>query len=164
MKTVRNAFLCLLAVFGCFSLLMIVAQDQKKRVQQMENKVKALRVYEPLKLVRDGKSTVTISDLQLLDLLVVDQDCIENLASVTFASVAFRPTDGQKIKTLTNVVSIAFYDCDNVDSIILDCISDNINTILLETTSLSVQSIEMLRAAKSISVFVNGHTIQDLLD
>ena len=154
-------------VIGCFGVIACAFcvfnafKYQQLHHRKNEDEVRRVTVLNPFRAVKEGRTTATISDLSLLEMLADDSDCIENLASATFSSVSFRTSDGPKLEMLQNLIFIGFYDCRNVDSVISKCVGSQVHTISLETTPLSQESIEMLRKAGSIDVSINGHDIRE---
>jgi hypothetical protein len=163
MRNFRKIFFgCLAALAGVACLVNAVRYEQISRHQKDEER-RRFTIDDPFKSIKDGGSSVRVSDLELLELLSNNAECTENLVSVTFSYLTFRPSDGQNLEKLKNLVSIGFYSCKNVDVVIPKCFGSQVHTISMDTTMLSQESIDMLREARSIDVTMNGRNIREEL-
>ena len=155
------------AIIGVVGLTVIgvcgvqVVRFERESRRHMQESLRELTTLKPFRTVQSGRASATVSELALLEMLSADTECISNLASVTFASVAFRPSDGPRLSKLSNLVSIGFYDCDNVDAVIANCFGQQVHTISFETTSISKQSFDLLRNATSVKITMNGRSIRE---
>jgi len=157
--SLRLTFGCVAVLFIVYCVLNAIKYERLSRLRK-DNETRQLTVLNPFRSVKDGRSSTNISDLELLEMLSDDSDCVENLASVTFSSVSFRDNDGPKLAKLKGLVSIGFYDCKNADRVISDCIGLQVHTMSFDSTRLSYKSIELLRNLASIDVIVGGLHIQ----
>ena len=161
MRAIRNALVGLAALIACgvcgIQAIRFQIESQKQKLESLRE----LTTLAPFRSVQSGRSSVTISDLALLGMLSDDSECIKNMTSVAFASVAFRPSDSARLSRLTNLVSIGFYDCDNVDLVIASCFGPQVHTIAFEAMLLSKNSVDLLRDATSVDVTMNGRSIRE---
>ena len=149
------------AIFIFTSCVVMAVRYEMASMLQKEKELWRLQVEEPFQGVKNGRSSVLISNLALLEMLASDADCAKNLVSITFSSVTFQTSDGPKLAQLKNLESIEFYCCKNADSVIENCVEPQIHTIALDTTPISQGSIDALRKASLIDVMMNGHFIRE---
>lgn len=115
--------------FGCLILLGVAVlfvsfslyADYRLKKAVRAGLTRALQEYreETVADVRAGNSYVTIYDVQLVEMLVNDRVCRENVTSIHFSIRDFSDPRFRRICEFPNLTELSFYDCDNADNVVV---------------------------------------------
>jgi hypothetical protein len=139
---------CALA-FGIAAVLFTlfaVGADQSYQARRAERarQQQKLRLREVAD-AKAGRANISIYDVELLEMLADDPQCIANITSVYFYMRDLGDPRYRRLTELHNVETIGFYSCDNVDNILAIAKDmESVQTLFFEATTVSDQSIHLL--------------------
>jgi hypothetical protein len=143
------------ATSGCFILVSIAAvalgvASSEIYYSGSVHKAEFVRRQQERRLeavadVKAGRSQVLIYDVEMIEMLADDPQCIANVTSVVFVMADLSDAKFYRLKELRNVEEIGFYDCRNADNVLSVAKEmDSVQELFFEVTKISEQSIQSL--------------------
>ncbi len=147
-KRSSSGSLLLLGLAVAFLLFLVLGLFQARKAALAEQKrLDRQRREEIVAEVRSGETRITLYDARLLEMLIEDPVCRENVKSIDFFMANLGDSRYRRVCDLPNVTDIFFYDCAHADNV-MAALHDmpNIESLVFEVTLISDESMRSLTA------------------
>lgn len=130
----------LVLVLLAFALLFTIKHDQAELERSRQK-----RREKSMALVRSGRTDVGIGDIEMLEMLLNDPTCRENVTSIYFTNVKLADPRFGRVREFPNLTELSFYCCDNADNVVATSKGiPGIESLFFEVTQISDETLHSL--------------------
>lgn len=133
----------------------------RNQAQQQAVRDRAERRQKMFDRVKQGDSTASVFDSQLLPMLADDAECRLSVTGLEFGETEIDPVHAESVAQLENVTSISFYCTRGTEAVLVAARQLPIESLYFEMPDLPIESYLMLSEFPKLKLVHIEHVVDD---